>query len=88
MRPCLDADRPDRSAVPGRPELMLDRPHGVLTDALSDVLRSGTETVADVAERVGYRSEAAFSRAFKKVVGTPPSQWRSHRAGESARMSH
>jgi AraC-like DNA-binding protein len=25
---------------------------------------------------VGYDSEAAFSRAFKKVLGTPPSEWR------------
>ena len=26
--------------------------------------------------RVGYDSEAAFSRAFKKSVGSPPSEWR------------
>ncbi len=39
-------------------------------------LRSGTESVAVIANRVGYESEAAFSRAFKKVVGAPPSQWR------------
>jgi len=42
-------------------------------------LLSGTDSVAEVAERVGYESEAAFSRAFKKVVGTPPSHWRKHR---------
>jgi AraC-like DNA-binding protein len=42
-------------------------------------LLSGTESVAMIAGRVGYESEAAFSRAFKKVVGTPPSQWRKHR---------
>ena len=39
-------------------------------------LLSGTENVAVIANRVGYDSEAAFSRAFKKAVGTPPSQWR------------
>ncbi len=39
-------------------------------------LRGGTDSVAAVAERVGYQSEAAFSRAFKKIVGAPPSQWR------------
>jgi AraC-like DNA-binding protein len=32
--------------------------------------------VAAVAHEVGYESEAAFSRAFKKVVGRSPSQWR------------
>jgi len=39
-------------------------------------LLSGKESVAVVANRIGYDSEAAFSRAFKKAVGTPPSQWR------------
>jgi AraC-like DNA-binding protein len=29
-------------------------------------------TVAELADRLGYRSEAAFARAFKRVIGTPP----------------
>lgn len=33
--------------------------------------------VAAVAQDVGYDSEAAFSRAFKKFTGQSPSQWRS-----------
>jgi AraC-like DNA-binding protein len=33
--------------------------------------------IAAVAHEVGYDSEAAFSRAFKKLVGRSPSQWRS-----------
>jgi AraC-like DNA-binding protein len=32
--------------------------------------------VATVAASVGYESEAAFSRAFKKLVGQPPAAWR------------
>jgi len=32
--------------------------------------------VAEVATAVGYESEAAFSRAFKKVVGQSPATWR------------
>jgi AraC-like DNA-binding protein len=32
--------------------------------------------VAAVAHDVGYESEAAFSRAFKKFVGRSPSEWR------------
>jgi len=32
--------------------------------------------VAAVAHEVGYESEAAFSRAFKKFVGQSPGQWR------------
>jgi AraC-like DNA-binding protein len=45
-------------------------------------LLSGMDSVAQVAERVGYESEAAFSRAFKKAVGVPPSHWRKHRSDE------
>lgn len=32
--------------------------------------------VAQVADAVGYESEAAFSRAFKKIVGQAPGTWR------------
>lgn len=32
--------------------------------------------VAGVADAVGYESEAAFSRAFKKLVGQAPATWR------------
>ncbi|WP_237213171.1 AraC family transcriptional regulator [Falsiroseomonas oryziterrae] len=35
--------------------------------------------VAQVAEQVGYESEAAFSRAFKKLIGSPPGAWRRNR---------
>lgn len=40
----------------------------------------GGGKVAAVAEAVGYESEAAFSRAFKKCVGMAPAEWR-RRAG-------
>jgi AraC-like DNA-binding protein len=42
-------------------------------------LLSTTDSVTAVANRIGYDSEAAFSRAFKKVVGAPPSEWRRNR---------
>lgn len=37
-----------------------------------DLLRNGGTTVAATAAEVGYDSEAAFSRAFKRVTGTTP----------------
>jgi AraC-like DNA-binding protein len=37
-----------------------------------DALRDGGATVGELAARLGYRSEAAFARAFKRVVGLPP----------------
>ncbi len=36
-------------------------------------------TVAAIALDVGYDSEAAFARAFKRVVGKPPAAWRRER---------
>lgn len=41
----------------------------------------GARKVAAVAEAVGYESEAAFSRAFKKCVGVAPAAWRRREAG-------
>jgi AraC-like DNA-binding protein len=36
--------------------------------------------VARAAAEVGYESEAAFNRAFKKFVGVPPGVWRKSRS--------
>jgi AraC-like DNA-binding protein len=36
----------------------------------------GARKVIEVAEAVGYESEAAFSRAFKRCVGMAPGAWR------------
>lgn len=35
-------------------------------------LRETSDTLAQIAQRVGYHSEPAFNRAFKRVVGMPP----------------
>jgi hypothetical protein len=37
-----------------------------------DALKRERVTAAELARRFGYRSEAAFARAFKRVVGLPP----------------
>jgi AraC-like DNA-binding protein len=42
----------------------------------SELLASGKTSLARIAAEVGYESEASFSRAFKKLVGVPPSTWR------------
>ena len=39
------------------------------------MMRDGTR-IQDVATRVGYDSEAAFNRAFKRATGCPPAAWR------------
>lgn len=40
--------------------------------------------IASVATRLGYDSEASFSRAFKRVVGMPPSHYRENPGGLAA----
>jgi AraC-like DNA-binding protein len=44
------------------------------------LLTEGAAKVAEVASEVGYDSEAAFSRAFKKATGAAPAAWRDGRA--------
>ncbi len=39
-------------------------------------LRDSRATVATIAQDVGYDSEAAFARAFKRLMGQPPAAWR------------
>jgi len=40
------------------------------------MMRDGAGNIQDIATRVGYESEAAFSRAFKRATGSPPAAWR------------
>jgi AraC-like DNA-binding protein len=45
----------------------------------AELLSSSNASVAAIAEDVGYDSEAAFNRVFKKLVGAPPATWRRQR---------
>jgi AraC-like DNA-binding protein len=45
----------------------------------SRLLLESTLNVASIALETGYESEAAFSRAFKRLVGVPPATWRRRR---------
>jgi transcriptional regulator GlxA family with amidase domain len=45
----------------------------------AEMLQSSTDSVADVAAAVGYSSEAAFNRAFKREFACPPGQFRRKR---------
>jgi len=42
-------------------------------------LRASGAGIAAIAAEVGYESEAAFSRAFKRVIGQSPTEWRDAR---------
>ncbi|MGE3847993.1 MAG: helix-turn-helix domain-containing protein [Gammaproteobacteria bacterium] len=57
-----------------------DTPHSYLTrlrmQVAGSLLREQNAPLAEIATRVGYASEAAFSKAFRRVMGTPASQYR------------
>lgn len=42
----------------------------------ASLLREGQSTIAQIAEAVGYDSEAAFSKAFKRALGAAPGAYR------------
>jgi len=53
-----------------------------------NLLRDSTLGVGEIAGRVGYDSEAAFNRAFRRLVGAPPATWRHAKAnGAKAAVS-
>jgi AraC-like DNA-binding protein len=45
---------------------------------------SRRKTIMQVASEVGYESEAAFNRAFKREFGTPPARYRKQRENRDA----
>jgi len=48
------------------------------------LLARSHEVVGSIAAQVGYESEAAFNRAFKKATGVPPAAWRRRRLTPAA----
>ena len=74
-----------RSVLDERFRSLLGRsPIRYLTDwrlhIAKDLLATTELGVAAVARRVGYDSEEAFSRAFKRAYGSSPAHWRSDQA--------
>ncbi len=50
----------------------------------AEMLHSTEDSVAEVAAGVGYGSEAAFNRAFKREFGCPPAQFRRRGTAQKA----
>ena len=47
-------------------------------------LKEDDASVGEMASRLGYESEAAFSRAFKRFLGFPPGAVRKAKSGQPA----
>jgi AraC-like DNA-binding protein len=47
-------------------------------------LRDSDAKIIEIALDIGYESEAAFSRAFKRMVGAPPAAWRRRHVAPAA----
>ena len=45
----------------------------------SELLTTTGASIAEISQRLGYGSEAALSRAFKRIVGVSPAHWRQGR---------
>ena len=70
-----------RSALAARFSELLDiSPIAYLTRwrirLATNLLEQPQHSIADIATRVGYESESAFNRAFKREMGEPPATWR------------
>ena len=55
-------------------------------DRAAEMLRYGRWPVSEVADRVGYTSQAVFSRAFKGQFAMSPLQWRQRDPSQSVNL--
>ncbi len=53
----------------------------------SELLVGSSQTIAAIAPQAGYESEAAFSRAFRRMTGLPPASWRRDRSAPAETAS-
>jgi transcriptional regulator GlxA family with amidase domain len=53
----------------------------------AQLLKKTSRGLADISTDIGYESEAAFSRAFKREFGQPPGQYRNDHKGSPIRPS-
>jgi AraC-like DNA-binding protein len=50
----------------------------------ANLLRGSNAPLAQIAAHVGYQTDTAFSRAFRREYGTPPASWRRNQLRERA----
>ena len=50
----------------------------------ANMLRRSTAPIGQIAEEVGYRTDSAFSRAFRREYGRAPAAWRRGQSSSAA----
>ena len=83
VRRCRARRSPSASRSSSASRRCSTSPTGACSSPRSSCAAAPT-SVAVIANRVGYESEAAFSRAFKKAAGAAPSAWRQRAAAAAA----
>jgi AraC family transcriptional regulator, alkane utilization regulator len=73
------------NAILGRPPI--DYVTGWRIQLAADRLRNSREGIASIAANVGYESEAAFNRAFKREFGQPPGRYRGEHKSSPGRKA-
>jgi AraC-like DNA-binding protein len=72
-------------------ETVGDTPLGYITKLrmykAARLLRTGDSSLSDVAARMGYTTDASFSKAFTRVIGVPPGRFRSGSSQMHSRRS-
>jgi AraC-like DNA-binding protein len=72
-------------------DLVGDTPLAYLTQVrvavAARLLRTTDEPIASIAQQVGYTSEFAFNRAFRRTRGSPPGRFRQARHGSGERLT-
>jgi len=53
----------------------------------ANLLRGGSATLAQVAEDVGYQTDTAFIRAFRREYGVPPATWRRRQPARASALA-
>jgi AraC-like DNA-binding protein len=49
----------------------------------ANLLSRSSAPLSRIAEDVGYQTDTAFSRAFRREYGTPPAAWRRRHASSA-----
>ena len=53
----------------------------------TELLKLTSLSIAEIGSAVGYENQLHFSRAFKRIYGISPREWRNSQKKESIRVS-